>query len=384
MHILFVENAYPNLSGEQGGAGTYVRNVGLELIKRGHKVSVLMGGNHIVENEYRIDQGIKVYTKKIQSHFAWYVCKIPVINKLFFPLIQYFVIGLHKFIYIKKIHKKDRIDIIEYSSTGDFWQCIFKSIPYIVHLHGSGNTLKLFLTGKISIGEKLLNRFECFFYTRARVVFSPSLWMLKRTENEIRGKFQNSHVLKYPISKLTNINSFQNFGSKKIKFFMAARNDETKGWNQLLKAIDLLNKKYLAKSEFIFFGYKPIDKNKILKNIKIYSFSKRNIILENLMKSNVAIVPSHVDNSPNTIYEAMSFSKPVIGSNLAGIPELIRHKKTGLLINPFDHHEFSKAIIYMINHPRKVEEFGKNAFKYITRNCSIEKNVDYRLQYWSK
>jgi len=384
MHILFVESQYPNISGDQGGAGTYVRNVGLELIKRGHKVSVLRGGSHLIENGFRIDQGINVYSQKIKSYLAWYICQTPVINKLFFPLMQYLIHGLHKYNFINKINKKDRIDIIEYSSNGDFWQCIFKSIPYIVHLHGSGNTLKLFLTGKISIGDKLWNRFECFFYTRAKVVFSPSLWMLKRVENEIRGKYQNSHVLKYPISKLTNINSFQNIGSEKIKFIMAARNDETKGWYQLLKAIYLLNKGYLAKSKFVFYGFKPRGNIIIPENVQIHSFTKRSDVLVALNTADVAIVPSWVDNSPNTIYEAMSFSKPVIGSNLAGIPELIHHKKTGLLINPFDHHELSKAIIYMINHPRKVKEFGENAFKYITSNCSIEKNVDYRLQYWSK
>ena len=64
MHILFVEPNYPNISGDQGGAGTYVRHVGLELIKRGHKVSVLRGGNHLIENGFRIDQGINVYSLK--------------------------------------------------------------------------------------------------------------------------------------------------------------------------------------------------------------------------------------------------------------------------------------------------------------------------------
>ena len=149
MHILFVELQYPNISGDQGGAGTYVRNVGLELIKRGHKVSVLRGGSHLIENGFRIDQGINVYSQKIQSNLAWYICQTPVINKLFFPLMQYLIHGLHKYNFINKINKKDRIDIIEYSSDGDFWQCIFKSIPYIVHLHGSGNTLKLFLLMKL-------------------------------------------------------------------------------------------------------------------------------------------------------------------------------------------------------------------------------------------
>lgn len=102
MHVLFVEPQYPNISGNQGGAGTYVRNVGLELIQQGHKVSVLMGGNQLIENEYRIDRGINVYSQKIQSNLAWYICQTPVINKLFFPLMQYLIHGLHKYNFINK------------------------------------------------------------------------------------------------------------------------------------------------------------------------------------------------------------------------------------------------------------------------------------------
>jgi len=102
MHILFVELQYPNISGDQGGAGTYVRNVGLELIKRGHKVSVLRGGSHLIENGFRIDQGINVYSQKIKSYLAWYICQTPVINKLFFPLMQYLIHGLHKYNFINK------------------------------------------------------------------------------------------------------------------------------------------------------------------------------------------------------------------------------------------------------------------------------------------
>ncbi len=115
MHILFVEPNYPNIFGDQGGAGTYVRHVGLELIKRGHKVSVLRGGSHLIENGFRIDQGINVYSQKIKSYLAWYIYKIPVINKLFFPLILYLIIGFYKYIYINKINKK-YIDSIRFDS----------------------------------------------------------------------------------------------------------------------------------------------------------------------------------------------------------------------------------------------------------------------------
>ena len=96
--------------------------------------------------------------------------------------------------------KKDRINIIEYSRTGDFWQCVFKSIPYIVHLHGSGFSYKNYLGNKMSNGEKLMNKFEGMFYKYSKHIFAPSKWILNQTEMEIRTKFKCNSLLKYPIT----------------------------------------------------------------------------------------------------------------------------------------------------------------------------------------
>ena len=383
MHILFVEHNYPNLKGEQGGAGTYVRNIGLGMVKRGHKVSVLMGGDPLISATYRLDEGIKVFPLKIRSRLAWYLSKIPILRVIIFPLVQYLISGYYKYIFIGMIHKKTPIDLIEYSSTGDFWQSIFKSIPYVVHLHGSSFTLKSFLGAKIGFGEKLMNRFECFFYKNAKMVFSPSKWMLDLVEKENRKSFIKSKILKYPIEINFNYAEIKKIDTGKVIFFMAARNDETKGWPQLLKAISYLNASYMEKSEFIFFGYKPPEDLKLNNNIKIYQFSKRSKVLEKLKSADVSIVPSHVDNSPNTIYEAMSLGKPVIGSDIAGIPELVQNGKTGLLFNPMDPVQLSAAIIYMVENHHKIIEFGHNALEYINKECNLKKNVDIRLRLWS-
>jgi len=379
MHILFVEPQYPNITGDQGGAGTYVNNVGLELIKRGHKVSVLRGGSHLNENGFRIDQGIKVYTQKIKSNLAWYVYKTPVINKLFFPLINYLIVGLYKYIYINKINKKDRIDIIEYSSTGDFWQCFFKSIPYIVHLHGSAFSYKNYLGVKVTNGEKLMNKFEGMFYKNSKHIFAPSKWILNQTEIEIRTKFKCNSLLKYPI---TNTLIKEKGNNNKILFFMAARNDPTKGWGVLIDAIKALDSKILTKSKFVFYGFKPGGNIIIPKNVQVYPFTKRLEVLVALNTADVAIVPSWVDNSPYTIYEAMSFAKPVIGSNIGGIPELIKHKFNGLLFNDRNKAELKDAIEYMIKYPEKRRQMGDDANKYINVECDLNSNISNRLKIW--
>ena len=113
----------------------------------------------------------------------------------------------------------------------------------------------------------------------------------------------------------------------------------------------------------------------IKNNIKIYKFSKRSVVIEELKKSNVALVPSWVDNSPNTVYEAMAFSKAVIASNRSGIPELVEHHKTGILVDPMNVEELTRAIEFMIDNPMKIIEYGNKGYLSI-KTSEIQKYSD--------
>jgi glycosyltransferase involved in cell wall biosynthesis len=53
-----------------------------------------------------------------------------------------------------------------------------------------------------------------------------------------------------------------------------------------------------------------------------------------LLASDIAVVPSHVEPLGNATLEAMSVALPVIGSGVGGIPEMIVHGQTGLLVPP--------------------------------------------------
>ena len=162
-----------------------------------------------------------------------------------------------------------------------------------------------------------MNYFSGYFYKNASFIISPSQWMLTEVEKENNFQYENKLVIKYPTSYFDS-EILKNKINKKVRFFMAARDDAAKGWNQIIASINNLSEYHLKKSEFIFL----LNKISVIKktNIKI-KFSKRSVVIEELKKSNVALVPSWVDNSPNTVYEAMAFSKAVIASNRSGIPE---------------------------------------------------------------
>jgi glycosyltransferase involved in cell wall biosynthesis len=77
--------------------------------------------------------------------------------------------------------------------------------------------------------------------------------------------------------------------------------------------------------------------------------------------STVLIHPSHVDNSPNSIAEAMASGLPVVASDAGGIPSMIEHGATGLLIPSRQHRQLAEAIIRLLNNPGQRHELARRA-----------------------
>lgn len=64
--------------------------------------------------------------------------------------------------------------------------------------------------------------------------------------------------------------------------------------------------------------------------------------------ADVFVVPSLQDNLPNTAVEALACGVPTIGSNVGGIPEIVRDGKTGILVPPGDSQALGQAIITLL------------------------------------
>ncbi|NQV12783.1 MAG: glycosyltransferase family 4 protein [Parcubacteria group bacterium] len=78
----------------------------------------------------------------------------------------------------------------------------------------------------------------------------------------------------------------------------------------------------------------------------------------------MTILPSvYMEMFGLVILESFSSSRPVIGSNIGGIPEVIEDKKSGLLFAPNSHSDLAKKITYLLDNPEILEEMSKNAFQ---------------------
>ena len=83
-----------------------------------------------------------------------------------------------------------------------------------------------------------------------------------------------------------------------------------------------------------------------------------------------------VADQPVSILEAMACGKPVIATNVGGIPEIVKHKVNGLLIEPNNVHVLKNALLYILENKDEAKEMGNNAAKYVAENYSMEVAVE--------
>jgi glycosyltransferase involved in cell wall biosynthesis len=90
-------------------------------------------------------------------------------------------------------------------------------------------------------------------------------------------------------------------------------------------------------------------------------------------KSDIVVVPSEIYESFSyTVAQGMACGKPVIASEIGGIPETTNYGNAGLLFEPGNVDQLTGKIEMLYANADKREEFGRKARNYIVDYCSIE------------
>jgi glycosyltransferase involved in cell wall biosynthesis len=79
--------------------------------------------------------------------------------------------------------------------------------------------------------------------------------------------------------------------------------------------------------------------------------------------SALLIHPSHIDNSPNSVAEAMASGLAVIASDVGGIPSMIEHGVTGVLVEPRNYHQLAEAVISLLQNKAERARLAKKAME---------------------
>ncbi len=91
-----------------------------------------------------------------------------------------------------------------------------------------------------------------------------------------------------------------------------------------------------------------------------------------LNRSKIFILASHYEGHPKALLEAMSCGLSVIGTNVEGIREVIRHNENGLLCTT-EQESIRAAIQQLLSLPKLRIRLGQNARQYVLEQFSIDK-----------
>jgi len=87
-----------------------------------------------------------------------------------------------------------------------------------------------------------------------------------------------------------------------------------------------------------------------------------------IAQSDVIIVPSLTEGLPNVAMEAAAIGRPVIGSEVGGIPEIVINGETGFLFQADNVKELCDLIKFYIKNPEQMQTHGLNARKHVVKN----------------
>jgi glycosyltransferase involved in cell wall biosynthesis len=88
--------------------------------------------------------------------------------------------------------------------------------------------------------------------------------------------------------------------------------------------------------------------------------------LGNLLSAmDVFVMPSFWEGLPLSMVLAMGAALPVVATSVAGIPEVVQHGRTGLLVPPGDSHALGDALTRVVASPELRHDLGTSAREYV-------------------
>jgi D-inositol-3-phosphate glycosyltransferase len=94
----------------------------------------------------------------------------------------------------------------------------------------------------------------------------------------------------------------------------------------------------------------------------------------------VFVLPSFSETYGLVVLEAMAMEKPVIATDSGGVPELVRHGKTGLLIKPNDIVAMTRALRRILGSARLRNSLGRSARADVLKRFDFDAGVDALLE----
>jgi glycosyltransferase involved in cell wall biosynthesis len=105
----------------------------------------------------------------------------------------------------------------------------------------------------------------------------------------------------------------------------------------------------------------------------------REDVLQVVSILDVFVLCSNSETFPLALIEAMALKKPVIATNVGGIPEIIDHMVNGWLCPPGDELSLANSIIHLLTHEEKARELSNRAYQKVVTTFTLKGMTDKLL-----
>jgi glycosyltransferase involved in cell wall biosynthesis len=113
--------------------------------------------------------------------------------------------------------------------------------------------------------------------------------------------------------------------------------------------------------------------------VTITGFVSRAEVAEVLGSADVVVAPSIREELGSSILEAMSMGRPVVASNVGGIPTIVADHETGLLVPARSAEAIAAAVSDLVENQDLAARLGAGAREFAVANFGVEAKIEKLL-----
>jgi len=370
LHIAFLTSEYPPLP--SGGIGTSIQNLSRELVKQGHRVTVIGWGK---KAEFD-DEGVKVRCLE--------ATRIPKMGWLINRLV-----AAHE---LNRMVREEGLDIVESPDWSGLSAGMKLDCPLVIRCHGTDTYFgklqnykprwSVYLAEKMALRQAQsvvsVSRFTAettqeLFHLNKKIGVIPNGVNVNQFSLENLNLEENSLILYFStLVRKKGLLELADIFSK-----LAAENSSVK---LLLVGRDSPDLQTGSPSTWELFKKKITPD--ILKRVMYVGPKRPDEIVNFVHQSTVCVFPSFAETFGLAWTEAMACGKAVVASNIGWAKEIIEDGVSGILIHPTDHIAYVAAIRDLLDNPEKRRQMGENARIRVEQLFSIQRVAELSVEWY--
>jgi glycosyltransferase involved in cell wall biosynthesis len=127
-----------------------------------------------------------------------------------------------------------------------------------------------------------------------------------------------------------------------------------------------------------------IKKNNLEGHVKFLGKLEADMMCARFLKTHVFICPSAIENSPNSVGEAMLLGVPVVSSDVGGVHNLLIDKKDGILYPKNKTNQLKNAVLSIFDDDKLAMSLSSNARAHALVTHDPETNYQRLLEIYNE